>query len=261
MTVYGDNFGPSTDSGEGPIVTVDIDDVPCDNVTVVNDTVLTCISPPLLPGSHNFTLTVDEVAVTEVDGFNSLDQATVESISPDSTYRFTPTQVVITGTNFGPTTDSEDANPLSVFLISEFNITECTDPIVLVEDSVLTCLALPNLGPSNISVVVDGVVSLPSDVTFFHYDDAGNFSFEVEEFLISETELYANVSVIRHDYPPFASPANVSIWAFDRTAVSGTHFEATNQTAYVPYMVNTVIFQIRITAAAFQPERLLKRRN
>ena len=71
---------------------------------------------------------------------------------------------------------------------------------MVIEETLLSCTAQPNLGPSNITVTVGGVDSLPSRVNFIHYDDAGNFSFELEEFFVSELEYFGNISVIRHDY-------------------------------------------------------------
>ena len=59
-------------------------------------------------------------------------------------------------------------------------------------------------------------------------------------------------------YPMFPSPANVSIMAFDGTATSGAHFEATNQTEYIVSSSNKITFQVSITAAAFMPEILRK---
>jgi len=159
-------------------------------VTVINSTVLTCITPELDPVTHNVTVTVDQVPVMTVDTFRTLERATLVSITPESTYRDLPTSVNIAGDGFGPTTSSQNAHPVQVFLVSEFNMTECSNPIVLVEDTLITCIVEPNLGPSTVVVIVDGIESQPSpNVTFFHYDNAGNFSFEVEEFFVSESVL------------------------------------------------------------------------
>ena len=259
LTIYGNNFGPSTASGQGPEVTVSIDAATCSNVTVISSTVLTCITPELDPVTHNVTVTVDQVPAMTLDAFRTLERATLVSITPESTYRDLPTSVNIVGDGFGPTTSSQNAHPVQVFLVSEFNTTECSNPIVLVEDTLITCIVEPNLGPSTVVVIVDGIESQPSpNVTFFHYDNAGNFSFEVEEFFVSERDLFANVTIVRHDYPEFASPANVSIMAYDGSAVSGAHFDATNQTRYMAYRENSINFQIRITAASYLPDQLRK---
>ena len=235
-----------------------IDATACENVTVINGTMLTCITPQLEPAMYSVTVTIDQVSVTAVDAFRTLERATVTSITPESTYRDTPTPVRITGDGFGPTTLSQNVHPVQVFLVSQFNVSECSDPLVLIEDTLISCQAEPNLGPSNISVIVDGVESNSSSVVFFHYDNAGNFSFQVEEFFVSEVDMFANVTVIRHDYPDFASPANVSILAYDGSAVSGAHFDATNQTQNMAYRENSVVFQIRITAASYLPDQLRK---
>ena len=255
ISLFGINFGPSE---FGPEILVFIGPAACDNVTVINNTLLSCISPSLEPGVYNLTVVVDEVPFTLYNVYRSIAPATVASISPDSTFHTQPTYVNITGTNFGPTTILQSANPLQVFLVSEFEVSNCTDPQVLVEDTFLTCLAQPNLGPSSVLVVVDGVNSLPTDVIFYHFDNAGNFSFEKAEFTVSETELFANVTVVRHDYPPFASPANVSIQAFDGSALSGRHFTASNFTGYMEYEQNSVVFQIEISFGSYLPDKLRK---
>ena len=255
ISLFGLNFGPPQ---YGPEVLVFIGTAACENVTVTNNTVLTCISPSLEPGMYNVTVVVDEVPFTLYSTYRSIAPATVDSITPDSTFHNLPTYVNITGTNFGPTTLSQSAYPLQVFLVSEFEASNCTDPQVLVEDNLLTCLAQPNLGPSSILVVVDGVDSLPSDVIFYHFDNAGNFSFEKAEFTVSERELFANITVTRHDYLPFASPANVSIQAFDGSAISGRHFTASNFTAYMEYEQNSVVFPVEISFGSYLPDKLRK---
>lgn len=255
LSLTGLNFGPPE---FGPEVMVLIGTSTCGNVTVINNTILTCISPVLEPGLYNMTVSVDDVLFTLHNAYRSIAPATVTGIVPYSTFRSQPTYVNITGTNFGPISLSQSANPLEVYLVSEFEVSNCTDPEVLVEDILLTCLAQPNLGPSSILVVFDGVDSVPSDVVFYHFDNAGNFSFERAEFKISERELFANVTVVRHDYPLYPSPANVSIQAFDGSATSGQHFIATNLTAFMDHDQNSVTFQIRITFGSYQPEKLRK---
>ena len=256
VTITGNNFGPSTLSQRGPEVTVTIGNGTCSNVTVLNNTHLTCLTPSLVPGRHNVTVMVDEVSATSSDILRALEPPTITDISPSSSYRHTPTQVNITGENFGPTSESADAEPLLVLLASQFNITECSDPIVLIEDTLLTCTMQPNLGPGNVTVRVDSVASISSGDEFIHFDDAGNFSFEFVVFNVSEREEFGNVTVIRHDFPPFASPAEVTLWAFSGTAKDGLHFNSVNITQDMPYLTNKVYFQIQITAGSYMPERL-----
>ena len=142
--------------------------------------------------------------------------------------------------------------------MSRFNTTECSDPVVLMEDTLITCLAQPNLGPSQIIVTVDGIDSLPSNATFIHYDNAGTFEFEQALFMVSETEYLANVTIVRLGAPPFPSPINVSIQAFDGTAISGRHFVATNTSMYLESEENSATFQIGITFQDFLPDVLRK---
>ena len=255
ISLFGLNFGPPQ---YGPEVLVFIGQATCGNVTVINNTLLTCISPSLEPGMYNLTVIVDEVPFILHDTYRSISPPTVDSIIPNSTFHTEPLYVNITGINFGPTTESQSAYPIEVFLVSELEVSNCTDPQVLVEDNLITCLAQPNRGPSSVLVVVDGVDSLPSDVIFYHFDNAGNFSFEKAEFVVSEKELFANVTVTRHDYPPFASPANVSIQAFDGSAKSGRHFTASNFTSYMEYEQNSVVFQVEITFGSYLPDKLRK---
>ena len=255
ISLLGLNFGPPQ---FGPEVLVFIGAAECGNITVINNTLLTCVSPSLEPGMYNLSVVVDEVPYTLHDTYRSISPATVKSITPGSAFYTEPTYINITGTNFGPTTLSGSAYPLQVFLVSQFEVSNCTHPHVLVEDSLLNCLAQPNLGPSSILVVVDGINSLPSDVVFYHFDNAGNFSFETAEFMVSERELFANVTVTRHDYPPFASPANVSIQVYDGSAISGKHFEASNFTAYMDYRRNSVTYQVEITFGSYLPDKLRK---
>ena len=259
IIIMGDNFGPP--SPIGPEVYVHIGDGVCTNVSVVNTTFLSCLSPSLPPGQHNVTVTVDGASVTLPSPLLSLEPPLLQSVSPTSAYRYMPVQVNITGENFGPTTASGMTRPLLVILESAFNITKCTDPVVLIEDTLLTCIMQPNLGPSNVTVLVDGVSSTPiynDSALFFHFDNAANFSFEFSEFFISETELFANVTVVRHDFPPFASPADVTVWALSDTAIDGAHFQATNITQTMSYLTHRLNFQINITAGGYLPNRLRK---
>ena len=64
------------------------------------------------------------------------------------------------------------------------------------------------------------------------------------------------MTVIRHDFPPFASPAEVTVWAFSGTAKDGLHFNSINITQNMPYLTNIVDFHIQITAGSYMPERL-----
>ena len=182
-----------------------------------------------------------------------MEPPTITDISPSSSYRHTPTQVNITGENFGPTSESADAEPLLVLLTSQFNIAECSDPIVLTEDTLLTCTMQPNLGTGNVTVLVDSVISISSGDEFIYFDDAGNFSFEFAVFNVSEREEIGNVTVIRHDFPPFASPAEVTVWAFSGTAKDGLHFNSINITQHMPFLTDKGDFQIQIS---YMPERL-----
>ena len=192
IVLNGENFGPP--SSVGPEVIVNIGNGTCTNVGVLNTTYLSCHSPSLSPGEHNITVTVDGISsILLPAAFRSLLIPVFSSIFPDSAYTHMPIQVNITGENFGPVTSEGISRPLVVYVDSLFNTTECTDPFVLIEDNLLTCTMQPNLGPSNVSVLVDGVASTPLDndsALFFHYDDAGNFSFEFSEFFISETEMF-----------------------------------------------------------------------
>ena len=259
VLLTGDNFGPP--SALGPEVTVSIGGHSCTNVSVVNTTLLSCRSPSLSPGQYNVTVSVDSVPYTLRNVFRSLDLPVLHSVSPTSAYRHTPTQVNITGENFGPVTDAQTTQPLLIILESKFNITECVDPVILVKDTLVTCTMEPNLGPSNLTVLVDGVGSTPENndsALFFHYDDAGNFSFEYSQFFVSETEMVANVSVVRHNFPEFASPADITVWAYGDTAVEGGHFVPTNITQTMPYPTNSIVFQITITAENYLPQNIRK---
>ena len=143
-------------------------------------------------------------------------------------------------------------------MTTEFDISECYNPTVTVHDTEIQCLAEPNLGPANITVIVDEIDSMESDVTFFYHDDGGKFSFEEAAFFISELSLYANVSLIRHDYPPFESPTTVNVIAYNGSAIDGLHFTATNQSILFPYDVNQVNFTIEIKAGSYLPESIRK---
>ena len=259
VTIYGENFGYSTVSGEGPEVSVTIGGENCTDVNVLSNYTLTCYTPELTPEAYSVIVTVDEVpSAIFADAFIALYPATADDIEPISMYRDTPVLVTITGSDFGPTTSSNDSTPLQVFFTTDEGISDCTNVTVTVNDQVLTCLAQPNIGPANITIIVDEVDSMMSDVVFFFHDNAGNFSFKVKNFYVSERELFANVTVVRHDYPEFASPANVSIQALDGTATSPYYFIATNITKWIPYPQNSITFAIRITAIDYEPERIRK---
>ena len=258
VTIYGKNFGPSTESDEGPVVLVDIGNSSCSNVTVYNDITLTCRTPELPVGSHDILVTVDEVSVLEVDGFRSLLPPIIESVTPISTFKDDYTNITINGSQFGPTTASGNGKPLRVFLTTEFNISECHNPTVTVHDIEIQCLAEPNLGPANITVIVDEISSMESDVILFYHDNGGKLSFEEPAFFISELSLYADVSLIRHDFPPFESPTTVNVIAYNGSAMDGSHFLATNQSILFPYDVDQVNFTIEIKAGSYLPESIRK---
>ncbi len=164
----------------------------------------------------------------------------------------------ITGSNFGPLSENDEAMPITIVLTSDYNVSLCTEPRVIVEDTVISCLAQPNLRPSNVTVIFDEIESIPSTLQFTYFDNAGNFSFEREEFTISETELFANVTVTRHNYSPYPSPAAVSLQVLDGTAISGRHFEAVNTTFYLESNMTKVVVTIPITYGNYQPEQLRK---
>ncbi len=164
----------------------------------------------------------------------------------------------ITGSNFGPLSENDEAMPITIVLTSDYNVSLCTEPRVIVEDTVISCLAQPNLRPSNVTVIFDEIESIPSTLQFTYFDNAGNFSFEREEFTISETELFANVMVTRHNYSPYPSPAAVSLQVLDGTAISGRHFEAVNTTFYLESNMTKVVVTIPITYGNYQPEQLRK---
>ena len=132
LTIYGSSFGPNE---YGPEVIVQVGVSTCDNVTVTNDTVLTCVTSPLDPGTYDIVVTVDEVSATFTDAFRSVIHPSVDTVVPISAYKDTLTYINITGTNFGPTTQSQSSHPVQVRLVSQFNTTECLDPVVLVEDT------------------------------------------------------------------------------------------------------------------------------
>ncbi len=255
INITGSNFGPTEN---GPTIVVTIGNYTCDNVTVYTNTLLSCVTPSVGSGVHNMTVSVDEVTATLSNVYRSIEPPIVSAITPDSTYRFLPTRVNITGSNFGPLSENVEAMPTTVLLTSDYNVSLCTEPRVIVEDNVISCIAQPNLGPSNITVIFDRVESIPSTLQFTYFDNAGNFSFEREEFIISETELFANVTVTRHNYPPYPSPATVTVQVLDGTAISGRHFEAVNTTFYLESNTTEFVVVIPITYGNYQPEKLRK---
>ena len=159
VTIYGENFGYSTSSGEGPEVSVTVGDQNCTEVNVLSNYTLTCLTPSLPPELHDVVVTVDEVSGVYREAFTSLEPPIITSITPGSTYRYTPTTVTIKGTDFGPTTASNDSTPVLVYFTTDEDISECTHVNVTVHNSEITCIAQPNLGPANITVVVDEVDS------------------------------------------------------------------------------------------------------
>ena len=258
VTISGQYFGPSTSSGEGPVVEVAIGNSSCSNVTVLSDAVLTCRSPTLDPNTTDIAITVDEVTTTVGGVFTTVEPPVVLDVTPDSTHTTTPsTTVTITGVNFGPLTSYNDSVPPQVYFATDLKVTQCVNVRVVAPDSVIVCEVGSNLGPANVTVVYDGV---SSDVfqEFIFYDDAGYFSFQSAEFFVSEVAMFGNVTVIRHNDPPFATPTNVTISAFDGTALAGAHFIAGNETKLMPSNASTLVFQIGITAASYEIEKIRK---
>ena len=259
VTLYGENFGPSTASLEGPEVSVTFSGRECSNLIVIDNYTLTCVTPSLGPYSHDINITVDGVTTTVLSPFRSLSPPVVLSITPGTTYRTHYTQVNITGRNFGPTTESQTAPaPVVLFHQSEDNSTlSCFNVTVLVNDTLLTCVVPPGLGFSTISVSVDGSISpINLNVTFLHYDDAGSFSFSSEEFFVGELSVTGNVTVIRHDYRKYASPAYVTIQTYDYTAIDNAHYINMSTTYLMEYNVFSLRFGVTIIAQNYQPSRL-----
>ncbi len=255
INITGNNFGPAEN---GPIITVAIGNYSCDNVVVYSNTLLSCVTPNLTSGMYDIRVTVDEVSTTLSNVYRSIEPPTVIVVMPSSTFRSLPTQVNITGTNFGPLTESNGSQPVTVLLTTSTNVSFCTDPRVIVEDTVITCTIQPNLGPSNVTVIFDNVHSISTHLQFSFFDNAGNFSFERPEFTVSETAMFANITVIRHNYPVYPSPANVMVQVFDGTAVSGRHFEALNTTFYMDTNTNEYIIMVPITYGNYLPDQLRK---
>ena len=197
---------------------------------------------------------VDDVSVNATDLFRSVEPPLISDVSPDSVHTTAQsTEVTITGMNFGPLTSSQEGLPIQVYFTTEFGRTECTNPQVVVEDSVIVCQVGSNLGTANITVVYDGVSSAPF-AGFIFFDDGGMFSFEAAEFFVSERDAFGNVTVIRHNSPRFPSPTNVTIQSFDGSALEGAHYIAANVTRLMEYTQTRVVFQVAIRAALYQPE-------
>ena len=256
VTIYGENFGPSID---GPVVTVSISGRACTDLDVVDNYTITCITSPLSPNSHNINITVDGVTTTVPAPFRSVSPPLVFSISPETTYRSHYTQVNISGRNFGPTTESEDAPvPLVTFYQSEDNSTlTCLNVSVIANDTLLTCIVPPGLGFSTISVTLDGFTSpMNSNVTFLHYDDAGSFSFTSDQYFVGELFSTGNLTVIRHNYNKYAAPAYITIQTYDYTAVHADHYLNTTTTYLMDYSVFSLEFGVPIIARDYQPARL-----
>ena len=256
VTIYGENFGPSM---YGPVVTVSISGGACTDLTVVDNYTITCVTPPLSPNSHDINITVDGVTTTVPVSFRSVSPPLVFSISPDTTYRSHYTQVNISGRNFGPTTESEDAPvPLVTFYQSEDNTTlTCLNVSVIANDTLLTCIVPPGLGFSTIIVTVDGFTSpVNSNVTFLHYDDAGSFSFTSDQYFVGELFSTGNLTVIRHNYKKYAAPAYVTIQTYDDTAIHSAHYLNTTTTYLMDYNVFFLEFSVPIIARDYQLARL-----
>ena len=259
VTIYGQNFGPSTASQEGPVVSVTISGKDCTNLTVIDNYTLTCNTPSLSPSPHDINITVDQIATTARSSFRGFSPPVVLSITPPTTYKSVYTQVNITGRNFGPTGSSKDGlAPVVIFYQSEDNSTlTCLNVTVLVNDTLLSCVVPPGLGFSTISVSVDRTISVINpNVTFVHYDDAGTFSFSSAQFSVGELSDTGFVSVIRHDYEKYAGPAYVTVRTYDSTAFSNSHYINTTTTYLMRYDVFSLTFNVSIIAQGFQPSRL-----
>ncbi len=255
INITGNNFGPTEN---GPMVIVTIGNYSCSDVVVYSNMLLSCVTPSLTSGTYDIRVTVDEVSANLSNIYRSIELPAVVTVTPSSTYRFLPTEVNITGTNFGPLSASNESLPLTVLLTTPTNISLCTNPRVIIEDTVITCTVQPNLGPANVTVIFDDIESVSTSPQFWYFDNAGNFSFERSEFTVSETALFANITLIRHNYPAYPSPATVTVQAYDGTAISGRHFEALNITFYMDTNTNEYVFMIPVTYGSYLPDQLRK---
>ncbi|KAI6655112.1 hypothetical protein LOD99_2401 [Oopsacas minuta] len=259
ITIYGENFGPSTASQDGPVVTVSISGEECTDLVVIDNYTIICVTPSLSPNTHDLNITVDGVSTRVSGPFRSVNPPIILSTTPETTYRTYYTEVNITGRNFGPVTRSEDAPvPIVIFYQSEDNSTlYCLNVTIILNDTLLTCIVPPGLGFSTISVTVDGFLSpINTNVTFLHYDDAGTFSFTSDQYFVGELFPIGNVTVIRHDYRKYPSPAYVTIRTYDFTAINTAHYVNTTTTYLMDYNVFSLEFGVNIIAQYYQPERL-----
>ncbi|MDR0591639.1 MAG: IPT/TIG domain-containing protein [Candidatus Nomurabacteria bacterium] len=115
---YGSASGTDfADCGGKPVVTFDAGGSPvvCSNVTVVNDTTLTCVIPAGTPthaaGTVNVDLSVAGIAAvsTLTNGYTFREPMTITSVSPGSGPVSGGTNLTITGNNFMPPSASNYA--------------------------------------------------------------------------------------------------------------------------------------------------------
>jgi len=261
LLIFGENFGPQTASNTAPIISVHFIAVgypnfTCANTVALSDSEIMCLTPNFgdFGGFITVVITIDNFELPVTSGFEVLQIPELSSIEPTSTYINVTTSVRIMGAGFGP------ASNLAPSLLVYFGDSECVNPRVIVDDSIIECDATPKAGTSSVKVIIDGISSNTStnNVEFVVYEHAGVVSFSTTEFQVSENSSTVSIALVR-SLPSGVepSPVTVTVSIADGSATSPHYFiqERRNVTFLRGEYAATVNFIITAAARTQQGQR------
>jgi len=192
----------------------------------------------------DLTLDLDGNSVFVAQAVRSLAVPTVAQVSPNKGYVATPTQLTITGANFGPLSGTGLAPTLEVWIGSA----RCTNAVVTVEDTEIQCTSPTVLGSGQVVVIVDDVLST-EPVYFTNFADAGRFMFQDAVFNILETQTYVDIPIVRIS-ASYLSAASVVVSLLEGDATSPHYFIASRQTVQFSEDATLGFARFAITAAS-----------
>jgi len=221
VTMFGRNFGMDTSTGRGSNVRATFGLGEATDCHVENGNAI-CTTPSAegddsdvkfnLDRSIDILLDIDGTPFVFESSFHFLDDPTIASVAPDAGYFQVDTAVEITGTNFGPLSDTKDGPAVRVFVGDR----ECTGVRVVDNGDAATeaieCTVPAGHGPGVVVIDVDKTVTTEEEVIFTDFNDAGEFAFGQELYQTTESESEVTITVTR-TLSDHASPASIIVEA------------------------------------------------
>eukprot|EP00730_Choanoeca_flexa_P015347 TRINITY_DN7030_c0_g1_i1.p1 TRINITY_DN7030_c0_g1~~TRINITY_DN7030_c0_g1_i1.p1 ORF type:complete len:1023 (+),score=131.75 TRINITY_DN7030_c0_g1_i1:154-3069(+) len=241
IELHGLNFGPAS-SATSPPVSVYIGNRECLNVTVLNASRITCISPILVGGSlYNVSVDIAGSVAAANRALTALDTPTISSINPSQGHDGENQTLAISGKDFGASTLSGLAPNVLVFIGSQ----SCRH-VLVINDTYALCSFIVQAGSHAVTIIVDGQANQET-FNFVGFKDAGQFDLAVPSHYVSELNGTFTFSVIRTGSPN-SSPATLQLAIEEGTATSPDYFVAAAHQLSFPNGVDRVSVSVNVTA-------------